>query len=237
MHIADHEIQVWTVELSLTPEQENDQLALLSEDEKARAQRFHFPIHKTRFIATRSLLRRLLAGYLDQAAETIVFASNEHKKPHLAGDNPLHVQFNISHSSNVAVLAFTTQHPLGIDIEKIGDKDNLDLAQRFFSKQEHQALSDLPPTARRTAFYRLWAHKEAIIKASGRGLSLPLSSFTIALNCDSQTLMLNNETWRVICLDLHPDFQAALACHPSIQTISCWKCFDQRPILDRVYDV
>lgn len=77
--------------------------------------------------------------------------------------------FNISHSENILAVAFSDS-PVGIDVEKIRDV-NLKIAQKYFSEEEKKLAHN------NDDFFYVWTRKEAYIKQSGKGLSVPLSSF------------------------------------------------------------
>ena len=153
-----HDIHVWLVDLTIAPEETS---SLLSRDECLRAERFQQPIHRKRFVAARSSLRNILSLYTDIPARAITFSYSEHHKPFLAP--PAEIEFNLAHSADLAVIAVTKQHPIGIDIEKMAEKNVLALAQRFFNPQETTALQQLTPAEQRSGFYRLWSRK-ALIK-------------------------------------------------------------------------
>ena len=112
----------------------------LSEGESERADRFVFERDRTRFIACRAILRGVIAQNLNIGPTDVVFAYGEKGKPYLE-DWPLF--FNLSHSHNEALIAISRNAPLGVDVEHIRPptRNNwIDLAQRFFSAAEIQAL-------------------------------------------------------------------------------------------------
>ena len=156
---------------------------LLSEDERTRAGRFHFEHHRRRFTLARGFLRAVLGRYLDIGPETIAFQYNRYGKPSLPprlGDQKL--CFNLSHSGDWALCAVTLGREIGVDIERIQPhRATAGIARRFFSPREVDALFALPEHLRAAAFFRCWTRKEAYIKAKGRGLSIPLASFAVAL--------------------------------------------------------
>ncbi|MGA7302753.1 MAG: 4'-phosphopantetheinyl transferase superfamily protein, partial [Candidatus Sulfotelmatobacter sp.] len=155
--------------------------SILSPDELGRANRFHFEKDRLHFSRCRSVLRQLLAGYLQIPATEICFEYSASGKPGLlAEQNPKSLQFNVSHSAGVALIAVGSQHRLGVDIERIrGDVDTGSLAERFFSLRERAGLQLLPDQLRVQGFFACWTRKEAFLKATGEGLSFPLTDFSV----------------------------------------------------------
>ncbi|WP_172622889.1 4'-phosphopantetheinyl transferase family protein [Aquicella siphonis] len=238
MLIDTHEVQIWFTDLTLTREQENERFDLLSIEERERALRFHFPIHKQRFIAARSMLRSLLGLYLACAPQDIAFAYDENEKPRLQTSGQMGLQFNLSHSDHMAVYAFTLHHAVGVDIEKIRDTYNPDVAERYFSRRENQDLLSLPHNERTAGFYRIWARKEAIVKAVGKGLTMPLSRFSVSARDICEDIQLDHDgSWKLMPLAIHPAFQSAVAASPMIHTLSYWSLFEQHQKLDKVYNL
>lgn len=177
MQLALNTLHIWHADLRVPPHELAAFAGLLDSHEKARAERFHFPLHRARFIAAHGLLRKLIENYTGVAAQAVTFTFNTHQKPALAMAPDL--QFNLSHSDDQALFAFRRGAAVGVDIEKIETGINLDIAKRFFSEVEYSALMALPEDARAVRFYKLWAYKEALIKGVGKGLALPLSSFSV----------------------------------------------------------
>ena len=92
------------------------------------------------------------------------------------------VRFNVTHSGGIALLAFTRGREIGVDVEQVRhDFDPGAIARRYFSAHEQNQLADLPAEEKVDAFFRCWTRKEAYIKATGDGLSLPLSQFDVSL--------------------------------------------------------
>lgn len=152
--------------------------AVLSDEECQRADRFVFDADRRRFIVARAMLRFLLSHYLDIEPEDIEFTTNEYGKPFLPDTYRTPIQFNISHSAHVAVFGFSRKQ-VGIDIElQKPEFASLDIAQRFFSKQEVLDLQAAAPHDFVSCFFDCWSRKESYIKAKGMGVSLPLESFT-----------------------------------------------------------
>jgi 4'-phosphopantetheinyl transferase len=173
----------------------------LSDDERQRAARFRFDIHRRRFIAARGLLRQALSEYLGTPAHEIRFSYGAKGKPAIAG-SPL--QFNVSHSEEMAVYAFALEMPLGIDVEHIRPLDDLEaIAHRFFSPGEWTAIEAMRPEKRIDAFFRCWTRKEAYIKATGDGLSYPLNKFDVSVTGPAQMLSVEGDLSEASLWSMH----------------------------------
>ena len=182
------EVHLWRVDLEAVG-QASEWERLLSPDEQARAARFRSPLDQHRYATTRGVLRRILAGYLEVDASGLTFSYSEKEKPSLAGALSSAINFNVSHSGGVSLLAFTRGREIGVDVEQIRRDFDLEaIARRFFSEHERQEMFALPTEERFEAFYRCWTRKESYIKATGEGLSLPLHQFDVSIapgGCDA----------------------------------------------------
>jgi 4'-phosphopantetheinyl transferase len=177
------EIHVWHAGLD-REEKVFDRLeSTLSQEEKARADRFHFVNDRNRFVVARGLLRELLGRYLHRAAAGLEFSYGLHGKPFLSERNASsQLCFNLSHSSNLVVYAIARERNLGIDVEHIRPESaGEDIARRYFSAPELVDLLTLPPEAKVEGFFHCWTRKEAYLKATGMGLQIPLDRFAVSL--------------------------------------------------------
>jgi 4'-phosphopantetheinyl transferase len=156
-------------------------LSRLSPDESRRASRFHFERDRRRFAAARGVLRELLGRYLGVDPSALVFSYGPQGKPALA--SPWKgLRFNVSHSGGLALLAFSTDHEIGVDIEQERPVPEMDsIAERHFSPRESAELRLLEERERRRAFFHCWTRKEAFVKAVGDGLSHALDAFDVTL--------------------------------------------------------
>ncbi|MEN4099902.1 MAG: 4'-phosphopantetheinyl transferase superfamily protein [Anaerolineaceae bacterium] len=228
--LADKTIHVYRLALDL-PEGDIQKLSgLLTADEVIRANRFVYPTYRDYFIAGRAQLRRILSRYVRQSPEKIVFDYNEHGKPSLASaHNP--VQFNIAHSHTIALVAINENKRIGVDLERVRtDIDYTQIAQQFFSPGELKCLLALPHEQQLDAFYACWTRKEALIKARGIGLAIPLDQFEVSLtpNSPPQLLrtginMINLQDWSLYELRPGTGYIAALAVQEQDWKIDCWQ--------------
>ena len=174
------EIHVWTLRIPAAEAVAAFE-QLLSSDERERAARFRFDHLRRSFVITRGALRCLLARYVGQDPAAIHFVYGPKGKPALGGP----IEFNTTHSGDMAAFAFADGCPVGIDLEQIRAVPRMeDIAARFFEPEEHAAIMALPPAQREAAFFRCWTRKEACVKATGEGLGAspsPAAGWTL---CD-----------------------------------------------------
>lgn len=157
--------------------------AVLSADERARASRFAFERDRRCFVATRGVLRTLIAWQLEADASRLEFAYDAYGKPSLSGLWRGVLDFNVSHSGEAAVVALSRTGAVGVDVEQvrpIGDRDAI--ARRTFAPREAAAIRALDEAARDEAFFTCWTRKEAFVKATGEGLSYPLHEFVVSVD-------------------------------------------------------
>ena len=162
----------------------------MSAEEKQRANRYKFAEHKNRFIIFHGFMREVLAQYIDIKPAAIRYSKGEKGKPYL--ENPLvtPLQFNLSHTKDIAILAIASQGEVGVDIENLDRKtDWQGIVKRFFTDQEQQVLFALPEDKQRHAFYELWTRKEAYMKVLGTGLSLSPTDFSLTVPPEKPALI------------------------------------------------
>jgi len=195
--LPEDEVHLWCIDLAVVAAAEQRWRLTLSSEELARAARFHFEHDRQHFTATRAWLRMVLARYLGSEPAEIKFQYSEKEKPSLApalADQSLagkKIEFNVSHSGTVALLAFARTRAIGVDIEQI--RDNFEpgaIAGRFFSEYEQGQLERLSLSEKHLAFFRCWTRKEAYIKAQGAGLSLPLDQFDVSVRAGDENALL-----------------------------------------------
>lgn len=157
---------------------------VLSDDERARAARFIHERHARRFRVGRGRLREILAGYVGASPEALSFAYNAEGKPRIDGPH-----FNLSHSEDVAALGVCAELSIGVDVERVQPFSE-DLPAHVFSAPEREAMARAPHADRTTWFFRGWTRKEAVVKAVGGGLSIPLGDFAVSLEDDASPRLL-----------------------------------------------
>jgi len=146
--------------------------AVLAADELHRADRFRFSRDRDQFVRVRGFLRRILARYLGCLPEAVSFHYNAFGKPALAPIHaPYDLRFNVSHCRRLAILAFSRDCDVGVDVEDSARRvDDLGLARSVFSTTETEAIERISDKAeRQEAFLASWTRKEALLKGLGTG--------------------------------------------------------------------
>ena len=122
LDLSQDEVHVWYEDFALLPaEKIHQNRQILSADELEKAQRFHFEKDRNHYINARSWLRKIIGKYVQIQPAQLRFGYGEHGKPWLMNTdgNPHSLQFNLSHSENVALCAVALGKALGIDVEAL----------------------------------------------------------------------------------------------------------------------
>lgn len=154
--------------------------ACLSPPEIRKADRYMKQSDRHLSLVSRALLRYLIAETTGQDPRSLNFSVNEHGKPFL--DQLPDMHFNLSHSHGAAVCALCRNAAVGVDVEDVGRHTDFSIAKRFFASCEAGLVSQAPEAEKRKLFFDIWTLKEAYIKAVGKGLSIPLNSFSFNVN-------------------------------------------------------
>jgi 4'-phosphopantetheinyl transferase len=214
--LAPSELHVWIVDLRSALESLPDLRQTLSPDEELRAQRFRSREDGERFIVSRGVLRTLLANYTHQRPERLAFTYGPNGKPALqpasTGDD---VRFNLSHSGDYALVAIAGGREIGVDVERVAQKQEIDaekIAWRFFSPVELASFLEYHPSDRREAFFRFWIRKEAYLKARGFGITRHQEGFEAPLVDGNPSTFAHADgtTWSAVEASPAPGYAAAI---------------------------
>ncbi|MBI1372373.1 MAG: 4'-phosphopantetheinyl transferase superfamily protein [Phycisphaera sp.] len=182
-------VDVWRVPLDTAAtafERVEALTPLLSDDERERAARFKFDDKRAEFTVTRAALRRVIGVLLDAYPASLAFTYSAMGKPtldpaRLTPDGHA-VEFNVSHTTGVALIAVAAGRAVGVDVETLRrDADHKALSERFFAPSEAKRIAALPEAERHAAFFRCWTRKEAYVKAHGGGVAGGLDHFQVSL--------------------------------------------------------
>ncbi|RMX05494.1 4'-phosphopantetheinyl transferase superfamily protein [Legionella jordanis] len=195
-------------------------LLLLNEDEQAKGNRFRFEHHRRRYRVARAMMRIILGKYLNCPPEHLQFDYNSHGKPEIKSKEA--IEFNLSHSGELALLAVGQHTPLGIDLEFFSARPYEGIAKHSFSPQECAALAKVPIQLKPLSFFSIWSQKEALIKACGLGLSYPTQRFNVPILPAAQEEIvdsLHETVWQMRCFMPQISCCAALCFQPQIEVI------------------
>jgi len=220
--LGPEQIHLWQYPIGDPPDTQHlaRAMTLLSTAEKTRCAAFHREKHRAEYALSHAMLRLALSEYAPVKPEEWQFLTGEKGKPEIASPalaTPLF--FNLSHTDGLAVCVAGRIRTLGVDVENMSRKVSpQELAKRFFAHGEYEYLRTMPPGSQREAFFRIWTLKEAYIKASGEGLTIPLDSFHFQFSVGSPaevTLESNAESnpsaWSFFEFQSAPDCRISIA--------------------------
>ena len=142
--------------------------SLLTPAEQDRANRYHRPADRLRFVGGRGLLRILAGQYSHQPPDRVQLDSRAGHKPALL--NAPGVQVSVSHGGNWVLMAVGRGEPVGIDVERVDESvDYQAVAQTSFGPADRQCM--IAAGDPRRVFYECWTRKEALVKATGTGIT------------------------------------------------------------------
>ena len=152
-----------------------DTLSLsIATNKKAKLDSYKSDIDKKLGLYADILVRISIYQDLNIENGDIEFSTNSYGKPFLMNNQDYH--FNVSHTHNMIAVA-VSNNSVGVDVEKIKEIDTR-IAKRFFTKQEFSYIEKFQDN-RSERFFKIWTKKEAYIKYTGKGLSVPLNSFDV----------------------------------------------------------
>lgn len=171
-------------------------LEFVPEPLQKKANTFRFWKDRQAFLLGRCLLLLVLRRHTDKSLKDVYY--DEFGKPTIGTQ----MAFNISHAGSFVLCAFSTnEEAIGIDIEQISEGIDLELFTNILSDQEWEDVMEAP--CKYTRFFDYWTIKEAVSKADGRGLNIPLDK--IRLNAAGVTV--ENKQWFINKLEIdksHP---------------------------------
>lgn len=229
--LGERDAHVWRVHLRRSDPHEL--MPLLSDDEQARARRFLHDRVAQAYTVSHGMLRRILARYEVGAPEALRFVVGQFGKPALVGSSGgSAVEFNLSHSGDLALVAVSRGGPVGVDVEaRNREVRHIDLAERFFSPAERAALRALAHDREATTegFFNAWTRKEAYLKATGHGITRGLHHFDVSLTPRQPAALLVDrldpsapERWRMAALEVGPGYAGAVVVPRAVTEIALY---------------
>jgi len=216
--LTNNDIDIWRINISDNLPLLTSFLSIIQPGEIARANKYFHIKDKNRFIISRGALRYILGKYLNRTPNSIEFGIGENKKPHIINSD---LHYNISHSGDWILCAISNSE-IGADTELINhDFKYRDVIEDNFSSDEVNYIRQNLSVER---FFMLWTRKEALTKATGKGLDEdlklipcldgvhPAQSDVIASVCD----------WLISSFKLHEQYIASVASNTLLNEIRFW---------------
>lgn len=183
-------VEVW---VAFVPDTEDEaevrrQLALLSQDERERCGRRPAGAPRREFRAAHALVREVLSRQANTSPGQWRFEDAGHGRPAVTPPLDPPLDFNLSHTEGLVACAIGRGVRVGVDVESLRLRRSVDaIARRIMSEDERRDLDSLEGAARRRRFLEYWTLKEALLKATGQGLSDAARSLSFELDGDVTT--------------------------------------------------
>lgn len=215
---AAPDVRVWRIALDPASAPDADALAQLSLRERARAEQFYSDDLRFRWLHGHVATRRILAQALGVAPSDVAYGEGASGKPFLVTPGGSGLEYNYSDSGELGLLAVSTVGAVGADVEAMRRLPELErITERFFSVEEREAILSLPAAERHGAFHRVWARKEAYIKAVGDGLAHGLHRFAVTYaKGDARFVQMDGSreearAWTLAEVEVPSGYEAAVA--------------------------
>jgi 4'-phosphopantetheinyl transferase len=195
---------------------------LLNDDEMDRAQRYRQEKDRNRFLIARGTLRIILSKYLRLPSNAIQIAIGKNKKPFVHSSDAISLHYNTTHSGDLILIAIS-RTALGIDIEKINsDFAYADILQSNFTDNEIRFMNS--GKNQPNHFYTLWTRKEALVKATGKGMD---DEFRNVPSLDGshwieEHVIGSTENWQVESFRLGDEYIGAIAHSRAVHVLRFW---------------
>lgn len=198
--LKGNEIHLWCAHRCIEKWSVADWVSLLSEEELNRANQYRYRSDAERFGVRHGILRTILGGYLGKPPQAVVIDYTAYGKP-IVGNGEL--TFSLSHSGAMMLYAIARDVPIGVDVEFLNANAAFEVvASHVLTLNEQSVLEQASPLEKRATFLKFWTRKEALSKALGMGLSLPINKIDVSASSDAPTLVSSGLLWLVV--DLSP---------------------------------
>jgi len=219
LQIFPNELHIWKADVPSFSFSLDLFAAWLSVEERQRWQRYLAADVRQRFLTARGLLRGILSIYTSHNPAEIQFAVSPQGKPYLGFPGQAGLEFSLSHSSAIVLVAVTRGLSVGIDVETMQQEIDLDLiSSKYFSPLENQSIRSLPQALQKQAFFNCWTRKEAYLKGLGVGLTAPLQDFSVSVAPHEPVRLINplpgdceDGAWQLFAIEPETGYAAAAA--------------------------
>jgi 4'-phosphopantetheinyl transferase len=186
---------------------------LVGNKEKDRASRFRRWQDKQANLLGKGLLAHLLEKHKNSRQLLKNLDYTEFNRPYIPQSQ---FDFNISHSGELVVCAWSDTHVIGVDIELIQPVEVEDFSYILNTVDRHRINNSID---RYSTFFKIWSAKEAMLKADGCGLIDKLDQLEI----HGETGFLKKTKYHLRELQIDSLYSSFIASVNPIETISIEK--------------
>lgn len=204
-------------------------LPALSPHERQRHDSFASDTDRHVYLLGHAMVRAALTLYLKKPAGEWRFAPEAGGKPRIVAPVAAPLEFSLSHTRGLAVCAFTRNVPVGVDVEPVARGDELqEIVERRFAESERRMIESLPPSFRGERSVWLWTAKEALLKAWGRGLGVPLETVPFSWGADGCVRLeadaaSSEERWHFARFRIDGAFLGTIALRGKAEALTCFR--------------
>ena len=209
-------VDIWQIPLNTAASA--DLFALLSKNEQNKFAELKQTTSQNNYLISHATTRIILGQYLNIPPQQVKIITKANKKPILEDlATKTRLDFNLTHSENLCLLAVSLTAKIGIDLEyKRKIKNCLALAHRFFAEDEYKLILSCSKFSQNEMFLKIWTTKEAILKGANLGISGNLDKVIINLHPKLDLTTISSSisklcSWTIHSIPIHPDYIATLA--------------------------
>lgn len=209
-------VYIWRAFLPSILVYADDLHGYLDDGELAKSKRYHFEHDARRYVLSRALLKMLIGGIFNLEADTIQIIPGPNKKP-IIKNSDASAHFNISHSGDWLLIAIASTE-IGIDIERTDRSHHFDdIIEHSFSEPEKNMLN--ASLEKLYGFYVLWTRKEAISKATSKGITDDYRRTTCldGVNTIAASIIQSEKDWNLMSFEVDETHVATIAYPPPLE--------------------
>lgn len=222
--LTEESVHVWTIALDQGKESIGNSVTVLDDLERKRAESMATPKLRARFICAHASLRKVLAIYAKTSSRELQFMTGTHGKPELAPPH-MNFRFNLSHSGELAAVAVSAHHEVGVDVESHRTRRGFDTIVASLHPGERRDLTETGKANDPRAILQCWTRKEAYLKALGTGLQVEPHTFQVSAHPDHPPRVLQPcaidtaESWSMHDLNCGADYSGAVVAEGSVTSV------------------
>jgi 4'-phosphopantetheinyl transferase len=172
--LENDSLHIWSVRYSDLRSDFSFVSEFLSKRERDKSSRFSDPADSRRYVLRHGMMRYILGEYTGSEPELLPLVEDMNGKPGLDPKSEFReFSFSLSHTNQIVSLGVMKNYRIGIDIVKTDPGYPIyEICDYLFTSAEKEFMRGIEPAQRNQMFFRIWALKEAIVKATGEGIRM-----------------------------------------------------------------